>query len=420
MLWIFSSLLMGCGEETERVTFDNLPPFSPIVDLQPAVPYTNDDLEVLLVAESIDPNDDEVSMTYQWYKNDELQADLTEQTVPSVLTAVGDVWTISVIANDGTLDSADTRRSVTIRNSPPTLSASLQWVDAAGVVQEDIDAPTQDFELSDAGEFHLQVVSSVEDIDLDDITYTYEWSVGGTVVPSIEGDLLENDQLSHGQNWIVTVTANDGLTDSESIEIPFDFYNSPPVISEVTLDPEMPYFGDSVLCEASATDDEGDTIELTYVWTITTTNEDGDEEETESSDNPLDTSGLVEGDSILCRATADDGYDTSSMTTESILLVTNTNPTVSDVVFTSNEVDSTQVTPTFSTCSATVVDNESSFEDLVITYEWTDDTNTVLNSTDTIETTGMAVDDVLTCTVTASDGDLHASASGQITLIELN
>ena len=231
---------------------------------------------------------------------------------------------------------------------------------------------------------------------------------------------MENDQLSHGQNWIVTVTANDGLTDSESIEIPFDFYNSPPVISEVTLDPEMPYFGDSVLCEASATDDEGDTIELTYVWTITTTNEDGDEEETESSDNPLDTSGLVEGDSILCRATADDGYDTSSMTTESILLVTNTNPTVSDVVFTSNEVDSTQVTPTFSTCSATVVDNESSFEDLVITYEWTDDTNTVLNSTDTIETTGMAVDDVLTCTVTASDGDLHASASGQITLIELN
>ena len=147
-MWLVVSLLVGCGEETERASFDNLPPFSPIVDLQPAVPYANDDLEALIVSESIDPNDDSVSLTYAWYKNDELQIDLTDTTVSSDLTAVGDVWTVSIIANDGSLDSADTRRSVTIRNSAPVLTANLQWVDSAGVAVADLDAPTEDFDLN--------------------------------------------------------------------------------------------------------------------------------------------------------------------------------------------------------------------------------------------------------------------------------
>jgi hypothetical protein len=167
---------MGCGEETERVSFDNLPPFSPIVDLQPAVPYTNDDLEALLVAESIDPNDDTVTLAYQWYKNDELQADLTGDIVSSDLTEVGDVWTISVIGNDGALDSADTRRSVTIRNSPPALTSYLQWVDNTGTVidnqeLQDLAAEGfQDFDLAESDGYSLQVVSSVTDNDMDEVT----------------------------------------------------------------------------------------------------------------------------------------------------------------------------------------------------------------------------------------------------------
>ena len=265
MLWIISSLLMGCGEETERVSFDNLPPFSPIVDLQPAVPYTNDDLEALLVAESIDPNDDPVTLTYLWYKNDELQESLTDTTtVSSEQTTVGDVWTISVIANDGSLDSSDTRRSVTIRNSPPTLTASLQWVDVNGEAVDDLDAPSTDFDLSSIANYDIQVVPAVEDIDNDEITYTYEWSLGGTEIPSIEGDLLEYGLLSHGQEWVVTAIANDALTDSDSVEIAFDFFNAPPTISEITITPAMPYLGDSVNVMPSLAMKKRDSIEIEY------------------------------------------------------------------------------------------------------------------------------------------------------------
>jgi hypothetical protein len=416
MLWIISSLLMGCGEETERVSFDNLPPFSPIVDLQPAVPYTNDDLEALLVAESIDPNDDTVTLAYQWYKNDELQADLTGDIVSSDLTEVGDVWTISVIGNDGALDSADTRRSVTIRNSPPALTSYLQWVDNTGTVidnqeLQDLAAEGfQDFDLAESDGYSLQVVSSVTDIDMDEVTYTYAWTVDGTEVPSLEGDLLEMDQMSHGQEWIVNITANDGLVDSESVEITFDFFNTPPAISGITLEPEMPYLGDSILCEAIASDDEGDTIEMAYSWTITTTNEEGAEEVNESTENPIDTSDLLEGDSVQCRATADDGHDTSSLTTDTIALVVNTAPMVIDVTITPQTVDSTL------SCSATISDSESDLEDLMVSYEWTDGTGTVLSSIETIDTTDMTIGDELTCTVTADDGNLQHSASAQATL----
>ena len=65
------------------------------------MPITTDDLEALIVAESTDPNGEDVTLSYMWYKNDELQTDLTEATVSSDLTEVGQVWTVAVVASDG-------------------------------------------------------------------------------------------------------------------------------------------------------------------------------------------------------------------------------------------------------------------------------------------------------------------------------
>lgn len=426
MMWLITTLLFGCGEETERVSFENMPPFSPIVDLQPAVPYTNDDLEALIVSESIDPDDDAVTLSYAWYKNDELQPDLTEATVSADLTAVGDVWTVSILANDGSLDSADTRRSVTIRNSPPVLSASLQWIDGDGNPVADLDAPTQDFDLDSSMGYDLQVATTVEDIDADDITYTYVWSVDG-VETTLEDDILTADQLSNGQEWVVEVTANDGLVDSETVEIAFDFFNNAPTISAVTMNPEMPYFGDAVMCEATVDDDaDGDTVETTYVWTITAGEPDMDEDGnpvmdengnpvytvSESTDNPLDTSALVEGDSIQCRATADDGHDTSSMATETIVLVeyVNTAPVVSGVTITGEFVGETLE------CSyTTITDAEQAESAITVSYEWTDSSGASLGTTSSLDTTSLSPGDI-TCTVTADDGELTGTGTATVTL----
>ena len=100
-----------------------------------------------------------------------------------------------MIANDGVLDSAASRRSVTIQNSLPTVSAELSPAE-----------PT----LDDA----VQVIATAADLDDDEITYSYEWSLNGEVIDLTE-DTLSADQTDNGQEWMVTVSVNDGESNGE-------------------------------------------------------------------------------------------------------------------------------------------------------------------------------------------------------------
>ncbi len=418
-MFVLSALLIGCGEEPleriEEKQFDNLPPYSAVIDLEPSTPYTNDDLEALIVAESTDPNDDAVTLEYYWYKNDELQADLTDALVSADLTTVGETWTVEVIATDGTLQSAASTRSVTIRNSPPSVSASLQWVDENGAVVENLDAPGMDAALADYMNYHLQVVAEGSDIDAtDELTFTYMWSVDGEDA-GIEEDTLEASAMDRGQEWTVSVTATDGLVDSDPAEISFSFYNALPMIDTVSLMPEVPYFGDSVECMATATDEDDSEFTFEYTWTITSdeVDEEGNSITSESADNPLDTTTLTEGDTITCMATVSDGRDTSEVAmSDAITLTNNTAPTISEVSITDPAVVGETLT-----CTATYTDTETNTTDLTVSFEWTDGNATVLSTTESLDTSALTEGDSVTCTVTVDDGNLQSSDSATTTLV---
>ena len=91
--------------------------------------------------------------------------------------------------------------------------------------------------LSDFGGYALQVVAEGSDIDeTDELTFSYAWSVDGADANNDE-DILEADAMDRGQSWVVTVTANDGLTDSDPAEVSFSFYNAVPMIDSVSLMP---------------------------------------------------------------------------------------------------------------------------------------------------------------------------------------
>jgi len=323
-----------------------------------------------------------------------------------------------VVGSDGSLTSAESRRSVTIRNSTPSVTASLQWIDAEGNIVADLDAPGADAMLADFGGYALQVVAEGSDIDeTDELTFAYAWSVDG-VDAGIEEDILEADAMDRGQEWTVTVTANDGLVDSDAFELSFSFYNALPMIDSVSVMPEMPYLGDSVECMATATDEDDTALTFEYTWTITNAepDEEGNPVTSESSDNPLDTSTLMEGDSIVCSAVASDGRDSSeAMMSDSVTLMTNTAPVVSDVQITDPAIVGEALT-----CTATVSDAETATEDLVVSYEWTDAAGTVLENTDMLntDTSTFAAGDVVTCTVTVDDGNMQSQSSADATLVE--
>ena len=310
MSLLIASLLIACGEKDTPTDYSDLPPFSPIVELTPAAPNTVDDLEVLIVSPSVDPDSDaEPELTYLWYKNGDVQDSLTNSTlVSSELTLKGEIWSVSVIANDGVLDSAASRRSVTIQNSLPTVTAELSPAE-----------PT----LDDA----VQVVATASDLDNDEIIYTYEWSLNGEPIDLVE-DTLSSDQTDNGQEWMVTVSVNDGESNGESATFEFSFPNAEPIIDNVEITPAAASAGDVLTCTATASDVDGDELSYAYTWyTAVEYSTPADEAAGPvalTTGETLDTSdvafALTNGTEVLCEAVVNDGLiDSAAMTATAML-----------------------------------------------------------------------------------------------------
>jgi hypothetical protein len=428
MLLLISSVIFGCGEEEKTTEFSNLPPFSPIVDLLPSVPYTSDDLEAIIISNSIDPEGAEVSVAYIWYKNDEIQEDLDSATVSADLTERGDIWTVAVISNDGTLNSADTRRSVTIRNSIPMIdTATLMWVDNEGEQIPDSSEPMVDDDLSAHTDEHIKVSATTADIDVtDEITLTYEWEVNGTIIDNTEDTLL-SEEFSRGQNWVLRITPNDGFTDGETTEILFGFYNAVPVVDSISVSPEEASVGTTLSCSATATDDDDDASALTfeYTWTITAPlEEDGDNQDTGATEEldvsevvgeTLDTTSLVSGSLITCSAVASDGMDDSDpLLSAEITLTGNTLPVIDSVEITPSE----PIAGDALTCEAVATDYEGST--LSYSYSWeVNGSEATAESDGSLDTSDMEVDTVVTCIAIANDGTSDSlPSSDEVTIGE--
>lgn len=422
MFLLVSTLLMGCTEEEAKIEFSNLPPFSPIVDLQPSAPDTSDDLEAIIVADSIDPDEDDVTLSYLWYKNDVLQEDLTEAIVSSDLTNRGDIWTVAVISNDGSLSSADTRRSVTIRNTFPVIdSAVLEWVDAELNPIADATAPGDEeiLRLSDHVDQNIMVTVTGSDFDPnDELTYHYEWIVDGETTENTENILYYSD-MARGQDWLLRVTVNDGLSDSEAREFSFDFYNGIPEITEVIVSPAEPVVGESITCEAMVSDEEDDEVTVSYSWAITT-GEGEDAIVQEATGDSLDTRGYASGSTIVCTAVANDGMD-DSLPVESaeLTLSGNSIPVVDSVVITVPNEEAGAVVGDVLSCEATGTDADlEDAESLTFSYVWTlgaDDTE--MGTEATFDTSALNSGVVVVCTATASDGEASSDPmSDEVTL----
>ena len=408
MLFFVSSLFLGCETEEEVVSFSNLPPFSPIVDLQPAVPYSNNDLEALIVAESVDPDNDPVTLSYVWYKNDEIQTDITDAVVSADLTSPGEIWTVEVFSNDGSLNSAGTRRSVTIRNSIPTASAYVTWVDDQGAAIVADSELTMDEHLGEHTDENIRVFAEASDIDADEISYVYEWEVDGVVL-DLEEDTLAFAELSRGQDWIVRVTPNDGTADGDTLEIAFGIYNGIPVVDSVTITPETPVVGDTLTCSATGTDEEEDELTFSYTWQIT-----NGENVTEESGEELDSTTFISGSSITCTVIANDGMDNSdSFTSDAITLGGNSMPMMESVTITPE----TAVVGDTLTCEGVGVDPDG--DELTISYVWSNAAGEEIGTEATFDSTGLAAGDELTCTASANDGEWTSDTmSASITLAE--
>jgi hypothetical protein len=159
----------------------------------------------------------------------------------------------------------------------------------------------------------------------------------------------------------------------------------------VTISPEDPTNDDTLTCNATASDADGDDPIISYLWSSGYT-------EVEWTL----TSATSPGDILTCTATATDASGASATDTASVT-VSNRPPTIASVTI---EPDAPRASDEV-TCTATGAADPDG-EDVTVGYTW--DINDAPAGTGTTLSSGYSKGDDLTCTVTATD-DFGASTT---------
>ena len=249
-----------------------------------------------------DADGDAEGWTYAW-----LVAGAAVSTAASIDGALFDkdeVVACTATPTDGEGSGATlTSAAVTVSNTAPTLaSATLSTT-----------APTESDTVS-------VTLGAATDDDGDTLSYAYAWYVDGALVSTSE--TLLPSRFAKGDVIEVTVTPYDGtglgaaVTSAAAIAA-----NSAPSVRAVTLSPSAVYTDDTLSASVSTTDLDGDSVSLTYDWTV--------------NGVPVGASGAAldgeiyfdRDDVVAVTVTPTDGEDAGASLASSDVTVRNTAPT---------------------------------------------------------------------------------------------
>ena len=354
---------------------------------------------------TVSDDDPEDTLTYEWTHDGpsgitfaNSAALSTTFTAPDV--AANTTITVTLTANDGTVDASDTLQ-VTVTdspNSPPEVEA--------GADQEVVEGAT------------VSLSGTATDADPGD-TPTYSWTHDSALAITItDSDSLSASftapNVAANTTITVTLTVNDGTVDvSDTLQVTItDSPNSPPEV-EAGADQEVAEGATVTLSGTVSDDDPEDT--LTYEWT-----HDGPSGITFANSAALSTTftapDVAANTTITVTLTANDGTVDASDTLQ--VTVTDSPNSPPEVEAGADQEVAEGATVTL---SGTVSDDDP--ED-TLTYEWTHDgpsgitfANSAALST-TFTAPDVAANTTITVTLTANDGTVDASDTLQVTVTD--
>ncbi len=363
---------------TDSLVVDNTAPELDTVTISPSTAQAGDTLTCSHSGYSDADGDADVS-TYEWTINGTSVS--TDTSLSSGFVGT-DTVTCTVTPDDGTDTGTAVSDSLTVDNTAPEIT-SVSITPTSPAVTDDL----------------VCSYTGYSDVDGDADQSTYDWTVNGTSVGS--ADTLAAGDFASGDTVSCTVTPSDGTDDGSAITATLTVGNSPPSITSVTIDPSAAQAGDTLTCTYSGySDADGDPDQSTYRWTING-----------STAGTSDTlfAGFVGSDTVACNVTPDDGSSTGTVVSDSIV-IDNTAPSVSSVAITpASPVSGDTLTCAYTGYSDVDGDADQS------TYAWTLN-GTAVGTGDTLSTTLVGTD-VVTCTVTPSDGsDSGTDVSDSVTV----
>jgi Putative Ig domain len=169
----------------------------------------------------------------------------------------------------------------------------------------------------------LTVRIEAQDSDLDTIQFRYRWLVNGNVVTGQTMETLSPDVLKRGDQVIVEVIPFDGIIEGAALRsASASVINTPPIISDVSIDVDHEAQGRRLLAKVNAVDPDNDPIVVRYRWQRNGT------VVKEGEDNTLELVGLTPKDSLQVEVTASDGNAGGVSTVTERLALSNSAPTI--------------------------------------------------------------------------------------------
>jgi len=347
---------------------------APVVDAASVTPDPATSASILTCSVGASDDDgDSLTYSYAW-QVDGSDAGVSTATLDPAYFSRDSEVACTVTASDGTEDSAAfASAAVTIGNSAPDMD-SVEINPSSANVSTD-----------------LTCVASGTDYDGDSITYSYSWTVNGADAGT--GDTLSAGSFVKGDMVACQAYGSDGIDDGEALESAERIIdNSTPSIDSVAIVPGTARVSDTLVCSASYSDADGDSLSVSYSWTVNGV-------DAGVYTDTLPSGSFAKGDDITCGIEADDGDASSGVVSSASLEVSNTKPAVASV----------SISPTAPTVADDLVcgasGSDADGDSVSFTYEWTIDGVTNAETGDTLSNSEYAKGQTITCKVTPNDGE---------------
>ena len=243
----------------------------------------------------------------------------------------------------------------------------------------------------------------VEDADTEqsELSVEYEWYDQTFTNLLGYGASLDISGLDPGISFACIATPFDGVNYGLD-GVAYSTKNTRPTTSLPSLSQDPALSTSPLVCSASGSDDEGDTVVLSFVWKNDSNTEIGNGDTLDIAPLILDGT-LTEGQTITCEVTSDDGFEEGAV--QSVSTTINHRPVVSVPTLSPTPVSATE---TSLACSAVGSDGDGNL--VTLSYVWMDGSNTQLGTGETLNVAALVESNHLSdaaslaCQVTPHDG----------------
>lgn len=367
------------------------PPSTPVIALDPEAPSDEDDIDVVIVQASVDPEGDPITYRYRWLKNG-AETGLQNATLPAAATTRGETWKVFVTPNDGLMDGLPTSAEVNIGNTAPSCDAALV-LPTGGTTLLPLTCSCSGRSDPDQGDPVVDLCT-FEDED-------------GQVLGEAGPCTLDPAFTERGMRITCTLTPSDGFAQGTPVSSSsVDIFNTPPQPPTVGLAPATADATTPLTCSVLTAGSDADLDPLTYSfeWLIGTAVVPGLNLTTlEPRLLSIDGQTARRGDSVRCQVWSDDGSARSAGAGQSPAVVLGNSAPQSGAVRVRTQSGQPASVAETLVCGAEGVDADGDALTAVVTWEVSGDVVEGVTG-QTLSSLYFERGDVVTCTLSFTDG----------------